>query len=167
MTTGALLLAGCSQLPEQQPTVTNGPATNAAATKALVDRVVDGDTLIVIENGQRLRIRLVGIDAPESVRPGAPVECYGPEASEFLKQTLPAQSTVQLETDPIAGDKDKYGRLLRSVFTADGTNVAVSVAAAGMGREYIYAHKPSRYGPEISAAQGKAQQAKTGLWGAC
>ena len=67
----------------------------------------------------------------------------------------------------MAGDKDQYGRLLRTVFTKDGSNVSVAIATAGMGREYIYQNKPSRYAEEIRTGQARAQQSGAGLWSAC
>lgn len=164
--TAMALISGCAQGPaalneDQKPTLA------PPAEKAVVDRVVDGDTLIIKGRGKPLRVRLIGIDAPESVKPNSPVECFGPESGQFLKELLPAGSTIKLEGDLVSGDKDQYGRLLRTVFTKDGSNVAVAIATAGMGREYIYQSKPSRYADEIRAAQNQAQQSGAGLWSGC
>ena len=75
------------------------PSASAASTDT-VQRVVDGDTLITEQAG---RVRLIGLNAPETVSPaqkqGAPPGCYGPQASEYLKAVLPPNSRVRLETD--------------------------------------------------------------------
>lgn len=161
----AALLSGCVLV---GPTAAEPSSSQGLKqTTATVERVVDGDTLIVREGKQRIRVRILGIDAPESVKPDTPVECYGAEASTYLKDLLPAKSTVQLELDPSAGDKDEYGRSLRAIFTQDGTNVAVAIAGAGTGKHYVYQRTPSRYAPQIAAAEQKAKQSKKGLWGAC
>ena len=80
-----------------------------------VDRVVDGDTLVLDSLG---RVRLIGMNTPEVVAPaqrqGAPPECYGPEASAATKALLPPGTSVRLETDK--APRDKYGRALAYVF---------------------------------------------------
>ena len=80
-----------------------------------VDRVVDGDTLVLDKMG---RVRLIGMNTPEVVAPaqrqGAPPQCYGPEASAATKALLPQGSLVRLETDK--APRDKYGRALAYVF---------------------------------------------------
>jgi micrococcal nuclease len=70
------------------------PRPPAGAFIATVERVVDGDTLIATRNSRRVRVRLIGVDAPESVKPDSPVECFGPEASAQLEQLLPPRLPV-------------------------------------------------------------------------
>ncbi|AGB26823.1 micrococcal nuclease-like nuclease (plasmid) [Mycobacterium sp. JS623] len=80
------------------------------ATTATVLKVVDGDTVDIVDDVRgRLRIRLLGIDTPETKKPGYTVGCWGPEASEFAKQTLLGQR-VAFITDPGQGTYDRYGR---------------------------------------------------------
>lgn len=79
-------------------------------TTVEVKRVVDGDTF---ETSNGDKVRLVGMNTPETVKPNSPVEKYGKEASAYTKQQLTGK-TVHMFTD--TGDKDKYGRLLRYVF---------------------------------------------------
>ncbi|WP_240040914.1 thermonuclease family protein [Paenibacillus ginsengarvi] len=79
-------------------------------TQTEVKRVVDGDTFET-KNGDK--VRLIGMNTPETVKPNSPVERYGKEASNYSKKTLTGK-TVYLFAD--AGDTDKYGRLLRYVF---------------------------------------------------
>ena len=84
-------------------------------------RVIDGDTLEVSINGQTEKVRLIGVDTPESVHPSKSVECFSIEASNKAKSTLEDQR-VRLESDPSQSDRDKYQRLLRYVFLEDSTN---------------------------------------------
>ena len=79
--------------------------------EAIVLRVVDGDTIVVdLGDGEKTKVRLIGVDTPETVHPRKPVECYGPEASAFLKQLLPPGSTVFLSYEE--GNKlDHYSLL--------------------------------------------------------
>ncbi|WP_432662241.1 thermonuclease family protein [Wukongibacter baidiensis] len=85
--------------------------------KALVTRVVDGDTIVVVLNGIEEKVRLIGVNTPESAGKykGNP-QPYGKEASNFTKRSL-LGSMVYFEKD--VGDKDKYGRLLRYVWLKD------------------------------------------------
>ena len=80
------------------------------ATTATVLKVVDGDTVDIVDDVRgRLRIRLLGIDTPETKKPGYTVGCWVPEASEFAKSTLLGQR-VAFVTDPSQGMYDRYGR---------------------------------------------------------
>ncbi|WP_409341095.1 thermonuclease family protein [Paenibacillus sp. MBLB4367] len=79
-------------------------------TKAVVKRVVDGDTF---ETEKKEKVRLIGVNTPETVKPNSPVEAFGKEASKYTKDQLTGK-TVYLFKD--TGDKDKYSRLLRYVF---------------------------------------------------
>jgi len=138
----------------------------AAAVEGVVDRVVDGDTVVVILAGERERIRLIGVDTPETVKPDAPVDCFGPEASAFTTAALPEGASVWLEADDSQGDADRYDRLLRYVWSADGTMLNDRLVADGFGREDTY-DDPYRYRDRFVAAEASAEAAGTGLWGAC
>ncbi|MBI5087957.1 MAG: nuclease, partial [Actinobacteria bacterium] len=61
--------------------VTTAPGTTQLTANATIERVVDGDTVVADFDGRRETVRLIGIDTPETVKPDAPVECFGPEAS--------------------------------------------------------------------------------------
>ena len=80
-----------------------------------VTKVVDGDT-IWVDNGGRMKIRMIGLDTPETVDPRKPVQCFGREASAQAKTILGGQQ-VYLETDPSQDSVDKYGRTLAYVWT--------------------------------------------------
>jgi micrococcal nuclease len=82
------------------------------AATATVLKMVDGDTVDIVDDVRgRLRIRLLGIDTPETKKPGYTVGCWGPQASEFAKSTLLGQR-VAFVTDPSQGTYDRYGRTL-------------------------------------------------------
>lgn len=112
-----------------------------------------------------MKIRLIGVDTPETRKPNTPVQCFGPQASSKM-QSLVQSRSVRLEADPTQGDSDKYDRKLRYVFTADGQNVAQVLIAGGFGREYTY-NRAYRFQSQFRSAQATAQKAKNGLWGSC
>jgi micrococcal nuclease len=130
-----------------------------------VGRVVDGDTLIVLRDGTEERVRLLGIDTPESVKPDSPVECFGPEASARTAELVSGRS-VWLEADPTQGAVDQYGRTLAYVWLDDGTMVNRTLVAEGYAREYTY-DVPGAYQATLAEAQTAAQDAGAGLWGSC
>lgn len=95
-------------------------ADDQAAVEAVVEKIVDGDTLDVkpAAGGETMRIRLIGINAPESVNPDDFKNTEdGREASAWLKGSLPKGTRVWLVKD--VSDTDKYGRYLRYVWIAD------------------------------------------------
>lgn len=95
-------------------------ADDQSAVEAVVEKVVDGDTLDVkpAAGGNTMRIRLIGIDAPESVNPDESKNTEdGREASAWLKDSLPKGTRVWLVKD--VSDTDKYGRYLRYVWISD------------------------------------------------
>ena len=89
---------------------------SAATLQGRVTRVVDGDTVKVEVRGVETTVRLVGIDTPETVRPGTPVECFGPAASARTKHLLRPGQAVRLVTDPTQDVRDRYGRLLAYLY---------------------------------------------------
>jgi len=139
----------------------------ASAVPATVERVVDGDTVVVVAaDGARERLRLIGVDTPETVKPDAPVDCFGPEASAFTTDALPVGSTVWLEDDASQGDADRYDRLLRYVWTEGGGLLNQQLVASGLGEEDTY-DQPYRYRDAFVAAEAAARDSGAGLWGAC
>ncbi|MBD3777711.1 thermonuclease family protein [Cellulomonas hominis] len=130
-----------------------------------VVRVVDGDTLIIDQDGTEVRVRLLGIDTPESVKPDSPVECYGPEAAARTNE-LAAGKVVRLEGDPTQDTVDQYGRTLAYVWLDDATMLNELLVAEGYAREYTY-DQPGSHQAELLEAQQRAQTAGAGLWSAC
>ncbi len=130
-----------------------------------VAKVVDGDTVELIMQGKKVKIRLIGLNTPETVAPNRPVGCYGPEASAEAHRLLDNKA-VRLEVDPTQGTYDKYGRSLGYIFLEDGTNFGLYMIKAGFGKEDTY-KKPYKYQKEFKEAQAQAQAQKLGEWGAC
>jgi micrococcal nuclease len=132
-----------------------------------VSRVVDGDTVHVTDTrGSRVKVRVLGIDTPETVDPRKPVQCWGPEATRFATTTL-LNKKVSLITDPTQAVRDRHDRLLAYVYLPDGTNYSVLAAGAGVARSYVFNGTPVAQHAAIAAAEGQARAAHQGLWGAC
>lgn len=127
----------------------------------LVSRVVDGDTIVVDMGGYDETVRLIGVNTPETVDPRKPVQCFGREASDFVKGMLTGKS-VRLEPDPTQADRDKYGRLLRYVYLGD-VLVDEEIISSGYGFEYTY-DIPYEFQNEFKASEAYAQAGGIGLW---
>ncbi len=141
--------------------------TVPAGTTGIVSRVVDGDTVHVTDaRGSRIKVRVLGIDTPETVDPRKPVQCWGPEATRFATATL-LNKKVTVVTDPTQATRDRYDRLLAYVYLSDGGNYSVLAARAGAARSYIFNHTPVAQHAAITAAEAQARAAQQGLWGAC
>ncbi len=128
--------------------------------RVLVTDVVDGDTVHVGRGWRRTTVRLIGVDAPETVHPEKPVEFYGPEASEFTQKSLTGK-WVRLEFEP-EDQIDVYGRLLAYIFPDDGTLFNRDLVRHGYARAYT--RFPFRYQEEFRLAQIEARTAGRGLW---
>jgi len=131
-------------------------------TPAYIVRVVDGDTIRVRIEEKEYTVRLIGMDAPETVDPRKPVQCFGKEASAVLAE-LTGGKEVWLATDDTQDEKDRYGRLLRYVYLDDDTNVAEYMIRNGFAFEYTY-REPYRYQKLFRQAQGSAEYEGVGLW---
>lgn len=129
-----------------------------------VTQFVDGDTIVVDMNGKTERIRMIGVDTPETHKPNSPVECYGPAAAAYTKNIIGNQS-VRLEADPKSSNRDRYERLLRYVYLSDGTFLNKQLIAGGYG--FYYPYFPFDESDEFAKAQEDAQSGNKGLWGNC
>lgn len=129
-----------------------------------VTYIVDGDTIDVDMSGKTERVRLIGVDTPETKKPDTPVQCYGPQASDYTKKTLTGKS-VRLEADPQDDNRDRYGRLLRYVYLQDGSLLDETLITQGYG--FAYLSFPFSKKAEFAKAQTAAQNAKRGLWATC
>jgi micrococcal nuclease len=154
----AVFVGGCSHT--STPKTTGRPPGNAT-----VERVVDGDTIIVHVGGRRERVRFIGMDTPESVKPNTPVQCFAIAASNRTKQLLPAGTPVRLVGD--VEQRDKYKRLLAYVYRAKD-NLFVNLSLVRDGYALPYTFPPNvAHTSEFVAAAADARQADRGLWSAC
>jgi micrococcal nuclease len=134
------------------------------STSALVTRVVDGDTVQVRLEGHAEKVRLIGIDTPESVEPGTPVECFARAASAESRRLL-ASRRVTLRFD--AERRDRYRRLLAYVYR-DGDGLFVNAALLGGGFARPLPISPNlAHAEEFARLARRASRRGRGLWRAC
>ena len=134
--------------------------------------MVDGDTVAlratesgdVLPSTAQVTARLLEVDTPETVKPNSPVECFGPEASEFTKRLLAPGTRVLVAPDEER--RDRFGRYLLYVWTADGKFVNEELVRTGHARTALYPPN-DRYIERLRAVEREAKAAKRGLWGAC
>ena len=127
--------------------------------------MVDGDTIVIEVGGATERLRLLGIDTPESVDPTRPVQCFGPEASARLAELLPPGTPIRVERDTEA--RDRYGRLLGYVHRADD-DLFVNEALLRDGYADLLVMEPNTaYTDALRTALTAARTANAGLWGVC
>ncbi len=133
--------------------------------EAVVVRVVDGDTIIIDRGRGEERLRYIGMDTPETVKPGSPVEWMGSEASA-ANRALVEGKTVVLEKD--ISETDQYARLLRYVWLLkDGTWRLVNLELVREGYARASTYPPDvKYADLYLAAQVDAREHDRGLWGA-
>jgi micrococcal nuclease len=128
---------------------------------ARVERVVDGDT-IVLAGGER--VRYIGVDTPESVKPGTPVQCYAKAASHFNAGLVEGRR-VRLRYD--AERQDRYGRTLAYVFRSqDGLFVNAELVRRGYATTLTIPPNVAHADDFRQLARG-ARRAGRGLWSAC
>jgi len=135
-----------------------------AMTAARVERIVDGDTIVVSFDpatglGTREKVRLIGVDTPETVDPRKPVELYGAEASRFVTDSILGK-TVRLAFEPTL--RDYFGRLLAYVFLEDGSCFNMVIISEGYG--FAYTKYPFIFMDDFRKAERKARESKRGLW---
>jgi micrococcal nuclease len=141
-----------------------GDATAGAFGEARVVRVVDGDTISVVLDGREERVRYIGIDTPESVKPGTPVQCFAERASA-ANARLVAGRRVRLVAD--VEQRDRYGRLLAYVYReSDGAFVNAALVRDGFARTLTIPPNVAHAAEFAGLARG-ARRAGRGLWRAC
>ena len=133
--------------------------------EGVVVEVVDGDTVDVRLAAGEERVRLLGVDTPETVDPSRPPECFGAEASARTRELLPAGTVVVLERDVEA--RDHYGRLLAFVFRrSDRVMVNRALLAEGLATPLTIAPNVA-YRAELASVAAQARREGRGLWSAC
>lgn len=132
--------------------------------EARVIRVVDGDTVKIRRDGSRDTVRLIGVDTPESVKPGSPVECFGKEASRETTRLLRGERvTLVLDREP----RDRYDRLLAYVYRVrDGRFVNHHLVRRGFATT-LSIRPNTRFARRFAAAQDAARREGRGLWSRC
>lgn len=156
------VLASCGSPTPQPATPTPGTVPE---WNGIVERVVDGDTVDIVIDGRSERVRLIGIDTPETVKPNSPVECFGPEASSFTRALLPDGTKVLVVRD--VEPRDDYGRLLAYVHRAnDGVFVNLELVRAGYAALLTFPPNVAHVDDFVAAARA-AERADLGLWSAC
>jgi micrococcal nuclease len=143
------------------PSASGSPAHGKSL--AAVTRVVDGDTAHVLFRGKDVTIRFIGVDTPETVAPGQPIECYGPESSQFTIRRLTGRK-VRLEFD--VERIDPFGRTLAYLWMPDGSMFNETLVRDGFATVATYP-PDTRYVDRFEAAQRAAKAADRGLWGVC
>jgi micrococcal nuclease len=124
----------------------------------LVKHVIDGDTL-AMENGER--VRLVGVDTPETKHPNKPVEHFGKEAAAFTRRIVEGKR-VRLQFDFSQGQKDRYGRTLAYVFLESGLLLNAEIIKQGYG--FTYTRSPFARMDEFRRLEREAREQRRGLW---
>lgn len=165
---GALVAVGCA--PEtnvRKSEVRSG--IPPGAQQAVVERIVDGDTLWVrvdepggpLPAGATHKIRLLGIDTPETQGPGG-VECGGAEATAVAERHLLLGATVHLIAD--REDKDRYDRYLRYLWTDDGMFFNSQIVRDGLARAVLYEPNDA-YIDVLRMNEAEARDNGRGIWG--
>lgn len=155
------LLSSCSNnARKESPVGATGLRANAT-----IEYVVDGDTVDMIIDGIEERVRLIGIDTPETKKENTPVECFGPEATAFTQSLLPEGTEVYLERD-VEG-RDIYGRLLAYAYLVDsGVFVNLEIVRQGYAQPLTIPPNVAHTTEFVEAAR-EAERTNAGLWGTC
>jgi micrococcal nuclease len=138
------------------------PEAGPASATALVTRVVDGDTFEARIDGQVEDVRLIGVDTPETVKPGTPVQCFGSRASHFTKQQLEGRQ-VRLVFG--VERRDVYGRLLAYAYLGHSF-FNPTLVRSGLARTLTIPPN-DRFAGRFRRLELVAARAGQGLWGAC
>ena len=139
------------------------PAPTEKGEFVRVVKVIDGDTIVVSDGNTTNKVRLIGVDTPETRHPTKPVQYFGREATAFTKRYLEGKR-VRLWRDPIGDTRDHYGRLLRHVFV-NGENFNAKLVAEGYAFAYRDRRFPFSRRSEFILLEKKARAQGKGLWG--
>jgi micrococcal nuclease len=136
--------------------------TEPRSASVTVTRVVDGDTVEVELEGETEDVRYIGVDTPETVKPGEPVDCFGPQASAFNHRLVEGRR-VRLVFG--VERRDQYGRLLAYIHLG---NRFVNEILLRRGLARTLTIPPNdRYAERFKRLEIAASRTGRGLWGAC
>jgi micrococcal nuclease len=155
---GCVLAAAACGRPISPHAVRTSPDRRFAPMTAVVVRVIDGDTLILRMRGRPVRVRLIGVDAPETWQRH---DCFGAEATRGLRRLTPPGTAVRVAGD--IGSNDRYGRRLLYLWTRRGVFVNAALVRAGFARVMEVPPDTSRAAP-LRDAEATARRARAGLW---
>jgi micrococcal nuclease len=128
-------------------------------------KIVDGDTVDIDIKGNTERVRLIGVNTPETKHPTKPIECFGPEASAYLTQLLPKGTHVRIERDIEA--RDRYGRMLLYLYReSDNLFINLDLVSHGYGTPMSIEPNTFHRNDFVHAA-ALAETTNVGLWKAC
>lgn len=129
-----------------------------------VSRVIDGDTIEVLENGEPIKFRLIGIDTPETVHPEKPVECFGEEAKAEMQRLLEGEE-IYFNYDNAIGQSDRYGRTLVYVWrVSDDLFINQYMLSEGFANFYENT-PPIHFDTDFRESENQARAEGRGLWG--
>lgn len=120
--------------------------------------VVDGDTIILSNN---LRVRLLGLNAPEVPHKDTSGQFYGKEAKDFLQKLVKGKE-VKLENDPYQEEYDRFGRRLAYIYLSDGTFVNEKLIKEGCAE--VFRKYDFKYKNKFLDYEQEARQKKLGMW---
>jgi micrococcal nuclease len=151
----------------------------AASDSYQLVRVIDGDTIEIIKNNINAnintdnaetnsskleKVRLIGVDTPETNDKRQEVKCFADKATVFTKSFFADNKNLYLELDNTQGEYDKYGRKLAYVFNQDGSMLNKALIQDGFAYEYTF-DKPYKYQKLFKFHMKNAEDKKLGLWG--
>jgi len=150
---------------------TKSKKTGRTATAAIsiegaypVIKVTDGDTVELLIEGKKVKVRLIGVNTPETKHPDKPVEVYGPESSMFMRNLLLGESVYVEYDSQGAGVRDRYDRTLAFLYRAPDS-LFVNYELVRQGYAKVYRAVEFRYRADFEAAEARAIEAKRGMWG--
>lgn len=154
------------EVKESSPAAKISQTFGIEGERAYVTKVVDGDTIEVEMNGAEFKVRLIGIDTPETVDPRRPVGCFGKEASREAKNLLSGKEVI-MQKD--ISESDKYGRLLRYIYLPlEGQLLFVNDYLVRQGFAKILTYPPDvKFNEQFLEAEQAARREKRGLWDKC
>ena len=164
ITSFALLvgLTACSNSPQLLPLQQQ---QSGQADLGKIAHVIDGDTVDIDINGRTERVRLIGVNTPETKHPTKPIECFGPEASAYLTQLLPKGTAVRIERDVEA--RDRYGRMLLYLYLGSN-DLFINLDLVARGFSTPMSIEPNTFHRnDFVRAAAQAEAANVGLWKAC
>ena len=161
---GLSLLASCSNsaITKSSPALSHGIRSGFVVT---ILTVIDGDTVDIEIDGRTERVRLIGVNTPETKHPTKPIECFGPEASAYMTQLLPKGTDVRIVRDTEA--RDRYGRMLLYLYReSDNLFINLDLVSHGYGTPMSIEPNTFHRNDFVHAA-ALAETTNVGLWKAC